>query len=127
METLFSSLRDDIQVVKRDLSADLKEVRRNLEEIGNRISAMEDREAGCQEVLHLKEQQIELQAHSEDLENCSSRKNKRIRGVPSCTEGTDLREYVGVLFRHILGSSDNVAIQLDRVHRVHQTRLIPAC
>ncbi|KAJ1112569.1 hypothetical protein NDU88_000831 [Pleurodeles waltl] len=37
---LFSSLHDDIETVKKDLSADLREVRQDLEEIGHRVSAM---------------------------------------------------------------------------------------
>ncbi|KAJ1096027.1 hypothetical protein NDU88_001176 [Pleurodeles waltl] len=72
IETLFSSLPSDSQVVKKDLSADLKAVRSNLEQLGALVSAMEDHEARHeqevdwlhQEVLRLKEQHVELQAHA---------------------------------------------------------------
>ncbi|KAJ1185358.1 hypothetical protein NDU88_002151 [Pleurodeles waltl] len=74
MEVLFTSLHDDIQAVKKDLSADLWEVRWNLEETGDAVSAMVDLKAGSegevewlhQEVLCLRDQHIELQAHAED-------------------------------------------------------------
>ncbi|KAJ1160402.1 hypothetical protein NDU88_000904 [Pleurodeles waltl] len=46
MEVLFTSLHNNIQTVKKDLSVDLREVQRNLEEIGDRVSAIEYREAG---------------------------------------------------------------------------------
>ncbi|KAJ1170867.1 hypothetical protein NDU88_002738 [Pleurodeles waltl] len=121
METLFSSPREDIQALKRDLSVDLKDVRLNLMEIGIRVSAMENSESGHeeeveqlhQEVLRLKEQHVELQAHTEDLENRSHRNN-----VPLPAEGIDLQEYVRSLFCHILSSQEDVDIQLDYVHRV---------
>ncbi|KAJ1080468.1 hypothetical protein NDU88_000667 [Pleurodeles waltl] len=94
----FASLRDDIQAVKKDLLADLQEVQRNLEEFGDRVSAVEDHKAECegellhQEVLWLQDLHTELQAHAEDLENRSQQKNIRIRGVPSRTEGLGLKE-----------------------------------
>ncbi|KAJ1106089.1 hypothetical protein NDU88_003492 [Pleurodeles waltl] len=36
LEALFTSIREDLEVVKKDLSPDLRDVRRNLEEIDNR-------------------------------------------------------------------------------------------
>ncbi|KAJ1127898.1 hypothetical protein NDU88_006291 [Pleurodeles waltl] len=44
MEALFTSLRNDTQAVKKDLLVDLREVQQNLEEIGDRVYAVEDRE-----------------------------------------------------------------------------------
>ncbi|KAJ1208549.1 hypothetical protein NDU88_003933 [Pleurodeles waltl] len=86
MEALFTSLINDLQVVKKDLSADLREVRRNMEELGDRVSVVKDRESRPdkkverqhQEVLHLQKQHIKLQTHAEDLEDCSQRNNIRI-------------------------------------------------
>ncbi|KAJ1142993.1 hypothetical protein NDU88_009305 [Pleurodeles waltl] len=86
LESLFASLRDDIQLVKRDLLQDLKVVRWELEEVGERVATLEEHEnAGGeeieqlqQEMLWLQDQQIELQAHAEDLENRSRRSNIRI-------------------------------------------------
>ncbi|KAJ1104112.1 hypothetical protein NDU88_001527 [Pleurodeles waltl] len=78
LEALFTSIWEDLQAIKKDLSADLREVRQNLEEVGDRLSTLEDCKSGWdevlewvqQEVLLLKEQHVELQAHAEDLENC---------------------------------------------------------
>ncbi|KAJ1170644.1 hypothetical protein NDU88_002517 [Pleurodeles waltl] len=119
METLFSSLRDDIQTVKTDLSAGLKDMWRNLEELSDKVSAMEDHKAECeeeaewlhQEALRLEEQHIELQAHAE-VKQCENQRGSL--HVP--------REHVGALFRHILRSSGDEDIQLDRVHRVGPAR-----
>ncbi|KAJ1155540.1 hypothetical protein NDU88_008269 [Pleurodeles waltl] len=101
-----------------------------MKETGGRVSAMEERKAGCegevewlhQELLQLQEQHIELQAQAKDLENHSLWNNIRIGGVPSRAEGSGLNEYIGALFRHILGASKNTDIQLDLEHRVGSTR-----
>ncbi|KAJ1117997.1 hypothetical protein NDU88_006192 [Pleurodeles waltl] len=44
LEAFFTSLHDDLQVVKRDLSANRHEVQCNLDEIGDRVAATEKRE-----------------------------------------------------------------------------------
>ncbi|KAJ1156262.1 hypothetical protein NDU88_008986 [Pleurodeles waltl] len=111
--------------MKKDLSAELREIYHNLEEIANRVSAVEDRETGHDkeverlqlEVLHMHEH-IELQTHAEDLENRSQRNIVRIRGVPTQAEGSDLDGHVKAVFRHILGATEDIDIKLDRVHRV---------
>ncbi|KAJ1146299.1 hypothetical protein NDU88_012577 [Pleurodeles waltl] len=69
LEGLFTSLRDDIQRVKRDLSPDLKVVRRELEEVSKRMATLEEHENARgeeieqlqQEIIRLQDQQIELQ------------------------------------------------------------------
>ncbi|KAJ1170002.1 hypothetical protein NDU88_001883 [Pleurodeles waltl] len=74
LEALFTSLREDLQVV---LSQDLKEVLHEVTELGDRVSSIEDRETACdediellqQEDLRLRKQQIDLQAHAKELEN----------------------------------------------------------
>ncbi|KAJ1089990.1 hypothetical protein NDU88_003130 [Pleurodeles waltl] len=82
---------------------------------------MEDRKSGRdkqvewvqQQVLLLKEHHVELPANAEDLKNCSQPNNVRIKGVPTQTEGSNLREYVEAPFRHILGAAEDTNIQLD--------------
>ncbi|KAJ1117070.1 hypothetical protein NDU88_005270 [Pleurodeles waltl] len=96
---------EDLQAVKRDLCSDLQEVRRDLDEVGERVVSLEYKDDNGheelewmrQEILCLQEQQIELQAHAEDLENYSMRNNIRIwwgggrggglRGGPSRDRG----------------------------------------
>ncbi|KAJ1173049.1 hypothetical protein NDU88_004891 [Pleurodeles waltl] len=86
LEALFASLREDLQMVKRGLSQDLKEVRRIVAETGDRVSTLEDHESNQdeeieqlqQEVINFSKQQNALQDHAEDLENQSLRNNIRI-------------------------------------------------
>ncbi|KAJ1128761.1 hypothetical protein NDU88_007136 [Pleurodeles waltl] len=74
-EGLFTSLRDDLQSVKTDLSQDLKEVCQELMEVGERVATLEKHKTSWdevivqlqQELIRLKDQQIELQAHGQDL------------------------------------------------------------
>ncbi|KAJ1157826.1 hypothetical protein NDU88_010523 [Pleurodeles waltl] len=69
MEVLFNSLQEGLQTVRKELFQDLKVVRRDLTEVGNKVSALEDHESSGdeelerlqQEVLRLY-QQIDLQA-----------------------------------------------------------------
>ncbi|KAJ1142933.1 hypothetical protein NDU88_009245, partial [Pleurodeles waltl] len=66
--------------------------------MGERVLALEDRDAGhseeieClqQEILRLQEQQIDLQLNAEDLENRSRQNNIRIQDVPTTAEGSNL-------------------------------------
>lgn len=126
MIELFATIKEDIQGLRIQLAADLREVRRDVDEIGERIATIEehdvDREEALhlmeQELLHLREQNLDLQAHTEDLENRARRNNIRIRSVPWKAEGEDLREYVSSLFQQILGKEDGTDIQMDCVHRV---------
>ncbi|KAJ1129365.1 hypothetical protein NDU88_007736 [Pleurodeles waltl] len=77
LEALFAALRDDLHTVKGELSQDLKDVQKEVEEMGDHVSMLEDNATGRyeelkhlqQEVIHLKEQQIEIQALAGDLEN----------------------------------------------------------
>ncbi|KAJ1172202.1 hypothetical protein NDU88_004050 [Pleurodeles waltl] len=71
-----------------------------------------------QEAIHLKEQHIDLQAHTEDLENRTRLNNLRIRGTPHGAEDGDVESYVEALFAQVLDASDDKWIQLDRAHRV---------
>ncbi|KAJ1126507.1 hypothetical protein NDU88_004914 [Pleurodeles waltl] len=77
---------------------DLKVVRRELEEVGERVTPLEEHENTRgeevkqlhQEILWLQDQQIELQAHAEDLENWLRKNNIRIRGAPTGSEEEDI-------------------------------------
>ncbi|KAJ1131693.1 hypothetical protein NDU88_010027 [Pleurodeles waltl] len=46
MEALFTSLHEDIQAVKHEVTQDLWEIRRDLAEMGNRVSTLEEKETG---------------------------------------------------------------------------------
>ncbi|KAJ1175684.1 hypothetical protein NDU88_000971 [Pleurodeles waltl] len=76
-EALFDSFQEDLQTVEKELSQDLKDVRRNKTEVGDRFSALKDHESSRdkvleqlqQELLNLQDLQITLQAHALDLKN----------------------------------------------------------
>ncbi|KAJ1100734.1 hypothetical protein NDU88_005815 [Pleurodeles waltl] len=61
MEALFASLRDNLQAAKRGLSSDLKELWRDLDEVGERVATVERKDVGCsKEIEH-----IDLQSHTQ--------------------------------------------------------------
>ncbi|KAJ1164287.1 hypothetical protein NDU88_004732 [Pleurodeles waltl] len=120
-------LMDDPKGPKKDLAQDVKAIHKDLTDVGDRVSASEDKETPReeevkhlqQEVLRLQEQHIDIQAHAEDLENRSRLNNIPIRGVPHEAENEDVEFYVQVLFTQILDCEDPVPIQNDRAHRVN--------
>ncbi|KAJ1157298.1 hypothetical protein NDU88_010013 [Pleurodeles waltl] len=115
-----------LQAVKRDLSSDLKEVQRDLDKVGERVATLKCKEDGYseeiewlqQEILRLQKLQIDIQSHTEDLENCLQWNNIRIKGVPTAAEGIDLGGYVEALFGFILGDAMNLEMKLDQLHRL---------
>ncbi|KAJ1161151.1 hypothetical protein NDU88_001638 [Pleurodeles waltl] len=46
LESLYSSLYDDLQVVKKNLLAEWQDIRHDLDDIGERVSALEDKHDG---------------------------------------------------------------------------------
>lgn len=68
LETLFASLREDLQEVKRDLTAEIKDIRKDVDDIGGRVATLEDRQDSTvsdlhtvhQEVIRLHDQQVDL-------------------------------------------------------------------
>ncbi|KAJ1197905.1 hypothetical protein NDU88_001749 [Pleurodeles waltl] len=98
MESLFMSLKEELHSVKNELSQDLKTIRSDVMELGDRVAAWEDRETPrdeeieqLQEVLCLKEQHIDLQGHTDDLENKSRHKNIRILWGPQKAENGEIQ------------------------------------
>ncbi|KAJ1171911.1 hypothetical protein NDU88_003768 [Pleurodeles waltl] len=113
LEALFGLLWEDLQTVKQELSQELRAVQRDLVEIGDHVFTLDDNTSGRdeqlknlqQEVIHLKEQQIDMQAHTEALENRLQRNNICIRSAPTAAEVEDINSYVKVLFVQIMGPS----------------------
>ncbi|KAJ1174338.1 hypothetical protein NDU88_006160 [Pleurodeles waltl] len=62
VEKLFVSVQDNLQVVERDLSLDLQEVPRDLDEVGERIANLECKEDGrCEEIKGIQQEILHLQ------------------------------------------------------------------
>ncbi|KAJ1205686.1 hypothetical protein NDU88_001114 [Pleurodeles waltl] len=115
LEALFTSLREDLQSFKKELSSNLQEVRCDIDAIGGRSVGMRKLNSFNRKSS---DQQIDLQAHTEDLENRSWKNNIHIEEVPTDVEGKDAAAYAKDLFRAILEASPEMDIQLDRSHRV---------
>lgn len=68
LEALFNSLRDDFQTLKQDISSEVREIRRDVDELWDRValveasdqSRSEELEFLQQEVLRLKDKQVDL-------------------------------------------------------------------
>ncbi|KAJ1082151.1 hypothetical protein NDU88_002321 [Pleurodeles waltl] len=62
LKGLFTSLREDLLAVKRDLSLDLKEVSHELEEVGERVATQEEHEnSQDEEIVRIQQEVIRLQ------------------------------------------------------------------
>lgn len=89
MESLFSSLRNDFLSLKEEVAGEVREIRRDVEDLGERVEAIESQDQARgeeihqlqQEIIILHEQQVDLQTHTEVLENRSRRNNIRVRGT----------------------------------------------
>ncbi|KAJ1157230.1 hypothetical protein NDU88_009945 [Pleurodeles waltl] len=77
LENLFTTLRDDIAALKQELAADVKDIRRNMGELEQRIDSLEwgsdntdeELEDHKQEILALRDKTADLDYQLEDLEN----------------------------------------------------------
>ncbi|KAJ1173197.1 hypothetical protein NDU88_005037 [Pleurodeles waltl] len=109
---------EDLQSVKKYLSADLKEVHKDLDEAVQECKddeRIDEIEWMQQEIIYLQVQPIELQNQAEDLENRSRRKNIHV-GSPHIRGGNE--SYVKALFSFILGETAPPTVKHDRLHSV---------
>ncbi|KAJ1186138.1 hypothetical protein NDU88_002921 [Pleurodeles waltl] len=126
LEAMFASFREDLQAVKKDLSQEMKSVCTEIVDLGESVSKLEDQKTSQgeeleqlqQEVLCLPDQQIDLQAHAEELKNSFRRNNIHIRGAPTGVDDSNIEMYVQALFAYILQAPAGSTIQLDYTHRV---------
>ncbi|KAJ1112672.1 hypothetical protein NDU88_000933 [Pleurodeles waltl] len=124
-ENLFRKLRDDIAALKQELAAVVKDIRRNMGELEQRIDSLErandnkdgDLEEHKQEILALRDKMADLNYQLEDLENHLRRCNIRIKGVPFQADAGRLKDYVLHLFRYVAPELVETDILLDRTHR----------
>lgn len=134
MESMFAALRDDLQTVKHELTTEIKDIRKDVDEVGERVATLENKEVARdtelealqQEVIRIHDQQVDVQSYLEDLENRSHRHNIRIRGVATNEEAGDIFKYVRELFNHILGNPPDAELKIDRAHRVGPPRPMTA-
>ncbi|KAJ1122748.1 hypothetical protein NDU88_001232 [Pleurodeles waltl] len=84
------------------MAADVKEVKHKVGELGQRVDAL-DRSSEAREeelysyrkkLLELRDQNVDLRYHLEDLENCLRQPNIRIKGVPFQADNGNLTDHV---------------------------------
>ncbi|KAJ1217494.1 hypothetical protein NDU88_005088 [Pleurodeles waltl] len=125
MEQLFESLLNDLATLKREIAADIKDLKREGIDLGQRVDTVEQAqdarkdELDChrRELLTLQDKNQELQYQIEDLENRSRRSNIRIKGVPTQAIAGPLEDFVVHLFLHVAPALKEQNIVLDRTHR----------
>ncbi|KAJ1096594.1 hypothetical protein NDU88_001729 [Pleurodeles waltl] len=91
MEQLFKPLCEDFATVKQEIAADIKDLKREVVDLGQRVDTIEQthdtqvEELDChrKELLTLQDKNQELQYQIEDLENRSCCSNIQIKGVPA--------------------------------------------
>ena len=75
MESLIGSLKADIQEFRKDFTSALKELRKDVTDIGQRVPSLEEsNDVRCNELellrketATLQDQLLDLQAHTEDI------------------------------------------------------------
>ncbi|KAJ1109406.1 hypothetical protein NDU88_006767 [Pleurodeles waltl] len=125
LETLFGALRTDIATLKQDITADIKGLTKEMNELGDWVSNLEqtsdahgeELDAHRCELLDLRDKNAELRSQVEDLKNRSRMAKIRIKGVPLQAAGGNLEVYVRRLFHHIVPEFAPEDIVLDRTHR----------
>ncbi|XP_053571730.1 protein fantom [Bombina bombina] len=116
--TLLSQVRS---CIKEEISG----LRKDINEIGNKVEYLEEVQESNQEEISILQQQLKCQETSimqlhdklEDLENMERRQNLRIRGVPESVLTSSIPGYLQELFTHIKGAPYDQPIQFDRAHR----------
>ncbi|KAJ1211781.1 hypothetical protein NDU88_007135 [Pleurodeles waltl] len=91
MEQLFESLCDDLATLKREIAADVKDLKMEVIYLGQCVDTVEQAQDAREdeldghrrELLSLQDKNQELQYQIEDLENRSRRSNIRVKGVPT--------------------------------------------
>ncbi|KAJ1219163.1 hypothetical protein NDU88_006734 [Pleurodeles waltl] len=89
MEQLFESLRDDLATLKQEITANIKELKREVLDLGQLLDTVEqaqdarEEELDCQrrELLALQDKNQGLQYHIEHLENRQHHSNIRVKRV----------------------------------------------
>ncbi|KAJ1187662.1 hypothetical protein NDU88_004436 [Pleurodeles waltl] len=133
MEQLFGSLREDFAMMKWDIAADIKYLKKEVIDLGQRVDSVEQtqdaREEGLdchrRELLTLQDKNQDLQYQIEDLESRSRRSNIQIKGIPAQAVAGSLEDFVVRLFRHVAPSLKEQDIVLDRMNRAGRPARTP--
>ncbi|KAJ1144320.1 hypothetical protein NDU88_010620 [Pleurodeles waltl] len=89
LEGLFGAFQWDITTFKQDLEAEVKDIWRDMGDLGQRVNSLErtndsgeeELEEHRRELLELRDTNMEIHYQLEDLENLSRRSNIHLKGV----------------------------------------------
>ncbi|KAJ1092553.1 hypothetical protein NDU88_005663 [Pleurodeles waltl] len=131
LEKLFTTLRDDIAILKQELAADVKDIRCNMCDLEHRVDSLE-RVLGNQDeemeehrcdILSLRDKTADLNYQLEDLKNRLRRCNIRTKGIPLQADAGRMKDYALLLFCHVAPDLEEQDIILDRTHRAGRQAL----
>ncbi|KAJ1125455.1 hypothetical protein NDU88_003887 [Pleurodeles waltl] len=133
MEQLFRSLCEDFATLKQEIMADIKDLKREVVDLGQCVDTIEltpdarEEEMDChrRELLTLQDKNQDLQYQIEDLENRSRCSNIRIKGVPAQAVTGTLEDFVVHLFHHVAPALKEQNIVLHRTHRAGRPAHVP--
>ncbi|KAJ1151005.1 hypothetical protein NDU88_003792 [Pleurodeles waltl] len=133
MEQLFESLRDDLATLKQEITADIKDLKREVLDLGQRVDTVEqaqnarEEEFDChrRELLAVQDKNQEPQYQIEDLENRSCCSNIRIKGLTTQAIVGPLEDFVVRLFRHVAPALKEQNFVLNRTHRAGRPARAP--
>ncbi|KAJ1103865.1 hypothetical protein NDU88_001286 [Pleurodeles waltl] len=115
LEHLFGVHREDLAALKQVMAADVKDIKKDFGELGQRVTALEqtgdsreeELEVHQWELLGLWDKNEELLYILENLENRSRHSNSQIKGVPHQAAAGRPEDYVLRLFRHVAPNLQN--------------------
>ncbi|KAJ1216024.1 hypothetical protein NDU88_003630 [Pleurodeles waltl] len=116
---------EDFSTLKQEIGADIKDLKREVIDLGQRVDAVEqtyntqeeDLDCHRRELLTLQDKNQDLQYQIEDLENRSCLSNIRIKVVPAQVVAGSLEDFVVRLLRYVAPALKEQDIVLDRTHR----------
>ncbi|KAJ1081905.1 hypothetical protein NDU88_002077 [Pleurodeles waltl] len=133
IEHLFRSLRNDFAPPKREIAADIKDLKREVIDLGQCVDTVEqtydaqeeELDFHRRELLTLQDKNHDLKYQLEDLENRSRRSNIPIKGVPAQAVVAPLEDFVVRLFRHVAPALKEQDTVLDKTHRAGRPARAP--
>ncbi|CAH2327899.1 Hypothetical predicted protein [Pelobates cultripes] len=130
---LQNCLEDMSTKILTSLQSTLKELRRDVQELEDRMThveqKMEDQTAAhndvADQVQHMQQQLEYTQRKVMDLEDRSRRQNLRLRGIPEEVKQPDLHAFLIGYFKELAPDLPAEVLLLDRYHRVQKPTFLP--
>ncbi|KAJ1171805.1 hypothetical protein NDU88_003663 [Pleurodeles waltl] len=126
LEALFRELREDFAALRRDVASDVKAIKKDLGELGQRVDSLEragewreeELSAHSKELLEFRDKNEGLLLRLEEHENHSRHSNIRIRGAPLQADAGKFEDYILQFFRQVVPALEEESVILDLTQRV---------